>query len=244
MQVRSMKIDEVKPYPRNPRNNDNGVDAVANSIKEFGWQQPIVVDKDNVIIVGHTRYKAAKKLGMDEVPVVVASKLTPEQVKAYRLADNKTGELTDWDDSLLDEELNDILDIDMSDFGFEDEEAEDTGLDDAEEKYTQKVDVPQYQMNGDKPAEDELVDTTKRDELVDEINRSSVSQKVKDFLRLGAQRHLKFDYGKIAEYYAHADKATQQLMEDSALVIIDYDNAMKDGYAKFTDAVEAMADET
>lgn len=118
MQVQSMKISEVKPYDKNPRKNDDGVEAVANSIKEFGWQQPIVVDKDNVIIVGHTRYKAAKKLGMDKVPVVVADNLSPEQVKAYRLADNKTGELTDWDMGLLDDELADIGDIDMSDFGF------------------------------------------------------------------------------------------------------------------------------
>lgn len=119
MQVQSIKISEVKPYDKNPRKNDGGVEAVANSIKEFGWQQPIVVDKDNVIIVGHTRYKAAKKLGMDKVPVVVADSLSPEQVKAYRLADNKTGELTDWDMGLLDDELADIADIDMSDFGFD-----------------------------------------------------------------------------------------------------------------------------
>lgn len=114
-----MKIDEVKPYAHNPRNNDDGVEAVANSIKEFGWQQPIVVDKDNVIIVGHTRFKAAKKLGLDKVPVVVAESSSPEQVKAYRLADNKTGELTEWDNKLLDNELNDILTIDMSDYGFD-----------------------------------------------------------------------------------------------------------------------------
>lgn len=135
MQVQSMKISEVKPYDKNPRKNDDGVEAVANSIKEFGWQQPIVVDKDNVIIVGHTRYKAAKKLGMDKVPVVVADNLSPEQVKAYRLADNKTGELTDWDMSLLDDELGDIADIDMSDFGFDldipedDEEAQEDDFD-------------------------------------------------------------------------------------------------------------------
>lgn len=116
--MQNVSINDIKPYPNNPRDNDSGVDAVANSIKEFGWQQPIVVDKDNVIIVGHTRYKAARKLGMKEVPVVVANNLTPEQVKAYRLADNKTGELTDWDMSLLDDELGDIADIDMSDFGF------------------------------------------------------------------------------------------------------------------------------
>ena len=119
MEVRNLKIDEIKPYENNPRNNLDAVDATANSIKEFGWQQPIVVDKDMVIIVGHTRYRAAKKLGYDTVPVVVASNLSDEQVRAYRLADNKTGELAEWDFKLLDTELQDILDIDMSDFGFE-----------------------------------------------------------------------------------------------------------------------------
>ena len=128
MKVENVSIQDVKPYTKNPRKNDDGVDAVANSIKEFGWQQPIVVDKDKVIIVGHTRYKAAKKLGMDKVPVVVADGLSPEQVKAYRLADNKTGELTDWDMSLLDDELGDIAGIDMSDFGF------DLGIPDDDEK--------------------------------------------------------------------------------------------------------------
>ncbi|PWT58408.1 hypothetical protein DKZ29_06020 [Limosilactobacillus reuteri] len=122
MEVKNVSISKIKPYENNPRDNEAGVDAVANSIKEFGWQQPIVVDKDNVIIVGHTRYKAAKKLGMDKVPIVIASNLSEQQVKAYRLADNKTGELTDWDINLLDDELNDILDIDMSDFGFDEDE--------------------------------------------------------------------------------------------------------------------------
>jgi len=120
MKVQNMNIEDVKPYENNPRNNDNGVDAVAKSIDEFGWQQPIVVDKDNVIIVGHTRYKAAKKLELAQVPVLVADNLSDEQVKAYRLADNKTGELTDWDMDLLSSELDGILDIDMSDFGFDD----------------------------------------------------------------------------------------------------------------------------
>lgn len=140
MKVQNVSIQDVKPYANNPRDNDGGVDAVANSIKEFGWQQPIVVDKDNVIIVGHTRYKAAKKLGMKEVPVVVADKLSPEQVKAYRLADNKTGELTDWEFAKLNEELADIDSLDMKDFGFDAEDIDlatswdDSGsLDDYEE---------------------------------------------------------------------------------------------------------------
>lgn len=119
MQVKTVSIDQIKPYENNPRNNDDAVDAVANSIKEFGWQQPIVVDNGGVIIAGHTRYKAAKQLKLKEVPIVVADNLTEEQVNAYRLADNKSGELATWDDDELQEELDKILDIDMTDFGFE-----------------------------------------------------------------------------------------------------------------------------
>lgn len=119
MDVKLWKIGDVKPYEKNPRRNDSAVDAVAASISEFGWKQPIVVDKDGIIIAGHTRYKAAKKLRMKDVPVVVADDLTEEQVKAYRLADNKTGELAGWDFSALEEELADIAEIDMSDYGFD-----------------------------------------------------------------------------------------------------------------------------
>lgn len=119
MNIIEMDINNVKPYDKNPRNNDDAVEATANSIKEFGWQQPIVVDHENVIIVGHTRLRAAKLLKLDKVPVVVADNLTDEQVKAYRLADNKTGELAIWDDKLLSQELDDILNIDMQTFGFD-----------------------------------------------------------------------------------------------------------------------------
>lgn len=151
MEVKSMSIDDIKPYENNPRDNDDAVDSVANSIKEFGWQQPIVVDKDNVIIVGHTRYKAAKKLGMDKVPVIVASKLTPEQVKAYRLADNKTAELADWDTKKLDEEIQDILDIDMTDFGFN----EDIEFDPADDVET-RIDLPADDDNDEE--DDDLIE--------------------------------------------------------------------------------------
>lgn len=140
MEVRNMNIDDIKPYDNNPRDNDNAVESTANSIKEFGWQQPIVVDKDMVIIVGHTRYKAAKKLGYKEVPVVVASNLNKEQVRAYRLADNKTGELADWNTKLLDDELQSILDIDMTDFGF-DENIEFAPADEVEVKIDEPTEI-------------------------------------------------------------------------------------------------------
>ncbi|KRL10743.1 ParB-like protein [Schleiferilactobacillus perolens DSM 12744] len=122
MQIENWPIEKVTPYDKNPRNNNQAVEATANSLKEFGWKQPIVVDKDGVIIVGHTRLKAAKKLKMKTVPVLVAKDLDPEHVKAYRLADNRVGELADWDLGLLDDELASINDLDMSDFGFTDAE--------------------------------------------------------------------------------------------------------------------------
>jgi len=113
------KISEIKPYEKNPRKNNKSVDAVAASIKEFGFKVPIVLDKNGVIVTGHTRYKAAKKIGLQEVPCIVAADLTDEQIKAYRLADNKVGESSEWDLNLLDEELAGILEIDMTDFGFD-----------------------------------------------------------------------------------------------------------------------------
>lgn len=108
--IQMMPIDQVTPYDKNPRNNDASVDYVANSIREFGFKQPIVVDRDGVIIVGHTRLKAAEKLGLNEVPVLTADDLTEEQAKAYRLADNKVSEFSEWDFSQLDDELNVIID--------------------------------------------------------------------------------------------------------------------------------------
>ena len=124
MQIQDTDISKIKPYENNPRDNDDAVEPTAKSIKQFGWQQPIVVDKHNVIVAGHTRYKAAKKLKLKEVPIIYAKHkdgtwLTDEEVNAYRLADNKTGELAEWDDDLLADDLGDITDIDMSDFGFD-----------------------------------------------------------------------------------------------------------------------------
>lgn len=113
MNVQQVKIEKVKPYDKNPRKNKAAVDYVANSIKEFGFQQPIVVDKDMVVIAGHTRLKAAKKLKLKEVPVVIADNLTEEQVKAYRLADNKTAEKAEWDFDLLTDELLSLQELDF-----------------------------------------------------------------------------------------------------------------------------------
>lgn len=112
-------VDDLLPYANNPRLNDGAVDAVAASIKEFGFKVPIIVEADGVIVTGHTRLKAARKLGLNQVPVIVASDLSPEQAKAFRLADNRVSELAQWDMGKLDIELGNIADIDMGDFGFD-----------------------------------------------------------------------------------------------------------------------------
>jgi len=126
MQVEMRKVTEIKPYERNPRENDAAVEAVAHSIREFGFRQPIVVDAEGVIIVGHTRWKAAQKLGLAEVPVHVATDMTPAQIKAYRIADNKVAELATWDMELLPLELSELrgMDIDLGLLGFSTEELE------------------------------------------------------------------------------------------------------------------------
>ena len=142
MRVRDMAIDDIHPYPNNPRQNDDAVAAVAASIQEFGFKQPIVVDADLTVIVGHTRLKAAESLGLESVPVLVADDLTAEQVAADRLADNRTGELAEWDLDLLDVELDGLVDFDMGRFGFDDV---DFTLDGADESFELKEgDGPAY----------------------------------------------------------------------------------------------------
>lgn len=123
MKIEAWTLDRVRPYENNPRLNDDAVDAVATSIREFGFRQPIVVDEHGVIIVGHTRHKAAQKLGLTTVPVHVATDLTPEQIRAYRIADNKTGELAEWNYDLLHIEISELQDanIDWAALGFDED---------------------------------------------------------------------------------------------------------------------------
>ena len=124
MKIEQWDIDRVRPYEKNPRRNDKAVAAVAESIRAFGFRQPIVVDGDGVIVVGHTRYKAALKLGLKSVPVHVAADLTPQQARAYRLADNRTAENAEWDVDLLPIELGALRDegFDLKLAGFSDKE--------------------------------------------------------------------------------------------------------------------------
>ena len=119
MEIIYKNVDDLIPYVKNPRKNSKAVSYVANSIKEFGFKVPIVIDSNNVVVCGHTRLKASLELNLEEVPCIIADDLSQEQIKAFRLADNKVSEKSQWDFSKLDEELDSILDIDMSLFDFE-----------------------------------------------------------------------------------------------------------------------------
>ena len=143
MEVHEIGLSYLVEYENNPRNNDSAVEAVAESIKQFGFKVPIIVDKDNVIVAGHTRLKAARLIGLDKVPCIVADDLTPEQIKAFRLADNKVGELACWDFAKLEEELAGISEqFDMSTFGVEfDIDNEENKNEREEAKYNETISV-------------------------------------------------------------------------------------------------------
>lgn len=119
MEIITKKVKDLKPYERNPRRNDDAVKYVAESIEQFGFKVPIVIERDGTVICGHTRLKAAKQLKLKEVPCIVADDLDDEQIKAFRLADNKVAEKAEWDFGFLDKELGEIFTLDMSHFGFD-----------------------------------------------------------------------------------------------------------------------------
>lgn len=244
LNVKYRKVADILPYEKNPRNNDDAVEAVAASIREFGFKIPIVITGENVIIAGHTRIKAAKQLGMETVPCIIADDLTDEQIKAFRLADNKSAEIATWNEELLEQELAEIMNIDMSLFGFGDGET-DFADETVDNTYTMKSNIPQYEITGECPTIDEMLDTEKSRMLIAEIESAEgITQEEREFLVQAARRHNVFNYRNIAEYYAHATPEMQRLMEKSALVIIDIDNAIANGYATlFGDVLETMEDE-
>lgn len=232
-------IKELKPYKKNAKKHSKEqVEQIANSIKEFGFTQPVIIDKNNCVVAGHGRILGAKKAGLKQVPTVTLEELTEEQIKAYRLVDNKLNE-SEWDSILLAQELEEIKDLNMDLFGFDLAEE----IEQEENKYSMEINIPHYEIKGETPDLSELVDKTKTNELLNNIKESNVPEEIKKFLRLGAYRHLKFNYSKIAEFYSQADKETQELMEQSALVIIDFDDALKNGYVQLSNKLFDLINE-
>jgi len=241
---------ELIPYPKNAKQHDNAqVKNIANSIRRFGWQQEAVVTQDNVLVIGHGRRLAALMLKC-EMPVKIidqnAEDLTDEDIRELRIADNKTNE-SPWDFELLQEDLEG-LEFEGFDFEWMDDESGisesgDVVRDKENDFYTQKTDIPQYTPSGDKPQLDELIDTEKYDDLICEIDNSGLPEEEKEFLRKAACRHIGFTYKKVADYYATASAEMQRLMEHSALVIIDYGDAIKKGYAVLSKTLMELLDD-
>ena len=249
LKIEYIAVGKLKPYEKNTRKHETkDVDNIAKSIEKYGMCDAIGIWGDeNIIVEGHGRLMACKKLGIDKVPCVRLDHLTDEERREYAIAHNATAELSVWDKDFLAEELGE-LDLSEFDFDFDfgidtDAEEETEIVEDEENPYTMNVNAPIYEITGEKPSILELVEDTKTNELIDKIQNSKVDNDIKEFLIKSAQRHLKFDYKKIAEYYANADKEVQKLFEDSALVIIDFKSAIKNGFTKLSKRIEEMRDE-
>lgn len=255
-QLEEWKVSDLIEYARNPRKNDHAVDKVAAAIREFGFRVPILAKSDKTVIDGHLRLKAAKKLGLEVVPVMLCDDMTDAQIKAFRISVNRVAEFAEWDNDLLRIELDELsemdFDVELTGFTFDEIDGLDFGENqDSEagrqldnEKYTTKIETPIYEMKGKKPDISEIYDTTKTSELYSKIKKADLPDDVRGFLMAAASRHTVFNYELIAEFYAHQDRDVQELMEDSALVIIDYNKAIENGYVKLTKALMQLSGES
>lgn len=240
MEIIKVKIEDLKPYEKNAKiHTEEQIEQIKKSIEQFGMNDPIGIWKDNTIIEGHGRLEALKQLDYEEVECIRLDHLTDEERKAYTLAHNKLTMNTDFDLDMLDEELKSISTINMLDFGFEFGTLDEL-VEELENVYTTKINIPNYEITGEEPKIEELVDEEKVNNLLKEINNSNISEEQKEFLRKAVTRLYTFNYSNIAEYYAHQDKEMQELMEKLALVIIDIKKAIENGYVELSTKLEGM----
>ena len=246
-------LDRLKPYSRNARTHSpEQVAQIAASIVEFGFTNPILVDSNDGIIAGHGRLTAAQDLGLKTVPVVVLDHLSERQRKAYVIADNQLALNAGWDTDLLQAEVMalSLADFDLDLLGFDDDFIADLidpeGIDSNNENglidenpYTNKTDIPPYEITGPKPELASIYDDAKTLKLIKEIDASNLTEDEKHLLRAAAYRHVVFNFQSIAEYYAHSNAQVQKLMEDSAMVIVDIGKAIEEGWAKLSNELDS-----
>ena len=244
MEIINRKVNELIPYVNNTRtHSDEQVQQIASSIKEFGFTNAVLLDEKDGVIAGHGRIMAAKLLQLDEIPTVTLTGLTEAQIKAYIIADNKLALNAGWDEELLKVEIEALqeMDFNIDLLGFNLDELNDLEIGDIENEdvnpYSQKVEIPTYIPSDEIPDFSEMFNPDKSFELINKIDASSVDNEIKIFLKMSAYRHTIFNYEKIADFYSNADKETQELMEDSALVLIDINKAIEKGFVKLSDAV-------
>jgi hypothetical protein len=246
LKIQYKPIADLIPYARNSRtHSDAQIVQIAASIKEFGWTNPVLLDGENGIIAGHGRVMAAHKLGETEVPTIELSHMDENQKRAYIIADNKLALNADWDNEMLALEINDLKDAgyDFGLIGFSLDEIEELNPEEKENTYTQKVDIPTYEPSAEKPNVKDLFDDENAFNLIKKIKSSKLPQAEKDFLMLTAGRHVRLNFQLIADYYAHSQREVQELMEDSALVIVDIDNAISNGWVNLSKKLDDIYDE-
>ncbi len=246
-----MKTNKLKFNPNNPRKcSKDKLEKLMRSIESFPEMmklRPMVYDPETMYVLGGNQLLAAiRKLGMKEIPdewAIAATDLTPEQQKEFVLRDNV--QLGDWDFEVLSAEFGefdlDELGLDLPDVDVSPPEATSA---DEDNPYTKLVAAPIYEITGEKPQISELCDQTKYQTMIQQIQSANISQADKDFLYIAAQRHIVFRYDKIAEFYAHSTPEVQELMESSALVIIDFQKAIELGYVKLAKDIAAQYGET
>ena len=251
LQIEYRQVKDLLPYARNSRtHSDAQIAQIAASVREFGWTNPILIDGENGIIAGHGRVLAARKLNLEDIPCIELAGLTETQKRAYVIADNKLALNSGWDTELLQVELASLHEdgFSMELIGFDaDELADAMGLEsnqDAtpDDTYSKKIKAPTYEIKTEKPDVANLYNDTKTAELVRKINDANLPKDIAAFLREAAQRHTVFHFGRIAEFYAHSDATVQDLMEQSALVIIDFDKAIENGFVHLTSRLGQIAD--
>lgn len=240
---------EVTPYENNAKKHDDRqIRNIANSIKRFGWRQECVVTKDNVLVIGHGRRLAALELGCKMPYQVIdaeADELTEDDIRELREADNLTNAMTGFDADLLSMDFSELdfegFDFEIGDFGFEDipggvSDTEPT----ADDKYSHETKIPQYEPSDNPPDVTQLIDTSKLDGMLEEIDGANLTKAEKRFLEIAAYRHAVIDFDKVADYYASARPEMQALMERSALVIIDINDAIANGYVQLSSALDSI----
>ena len=230
-QIKKMKIDDLIAAEYNPRQlTEEQYKNLSDSIKRFGVVDPIIINKNknrkNIVIGGHQRINVCRKLKLKEIPCLEID-LTYDEERELNIRLNKnTGE---WDFDML----GNMFDIsDLKDWGFSEKELK---IFNDEEVYTGKIKAPIYEVKNKKPLISEIFDEKKTNNLIEKIEKSSLGDEDKDFLKKASMRHLVFNYSKIADYYAHSDKEMQGLMEKSALVIVDYKKAIENVFVQLSE---------
>jgi hypothetical protein len=246
---KNVKTDSLIPYARNSRtHSEQQISKIAASIKEFGFLNPVIIDGASGIVAGHGRVMAAQKLGLLELPVIEASHLSDAQRRAYVIADNRLALDAGWDEEMLRVEFAELeaLDFNLELTGFTAEEINSVDFslqsekDSNESNYSTNIESPIYEIKGEKPAISELYDTTKTGELSSNIMKVDLPDDVRGFLMAAATRHTVFNYENIAEFYAHQDPDVQELMRQSALVIIDLEQAIENGFVNLSKNIEQI----